>query len=89
MDALAAAQAGAGIACVLDVHAAPRIADGSVVQAYVGWHMQSKTFYVVMPKSRVGSAKVRAFSDFLFEIVSTKRRPRGVRMVGVRPLGKR
>ena len=88
-DALAAAQAGVGIACVLDVHAAPRLADGSVVQAYAGWQTQSKTLYVVMPKSRVGSAKIRAFSDFLLEIVDTERVPNGVRVVGVRPLGRR
>jgi LysR family transcriptional regulator for bpeEF and oprC len=89
VDALAVAQAGAGIARVLDVHAAPRIADGSVVQVYAGWRMQSKTLYVVMPKSRVGSAKVRAFSEFLFEIVGTAPRPSSVRTVGVRPLGRR
>lgn len=35
--------------------------------------------HVVVPKSRLGSAKVKAFTDFLFEILENKRRPRNSR----------
>jgi LysR family transcriptional regulator for bpeEF and oprC len=89
VDAIHAAEVGVGIACVLDVHARERFASGRVVQVYPDWQTRSKTIYVVMPKSRTGSAKVRAFADFLAELAEEQRRPNNLRLVGVRPLGKR
>lgn len=89
VDALHAAEAGVGVACVLDVHARERLASGRVVQVYPDWQTLSKTVYVVTPKSRTSSAKVRAFSDFLLELAEGERRPSNLRLVGVRPLGQR
>lgn len=86
---LMAAAAGVGVACVLDVFANRYLADGALVQAYPEWETALKTFYVVMPKSRVGSAKVKAFTDFLFEVFNAQRRPSARQAVGVKALGKR
>lgn len=86
-DALVmAAQAGVGVACVLDVFVNQHLADGSLVQAYPEWETDVKTFYVVMPKSRVGSAKVKAFTDFLFEMLDAQRRPSARQAVSVKAL---
>jgi LysR family transcriptional regulator for bpeEF and oprC len=86
---LMAAQRGVGVTCVLDVFVNSQLADGSLVQIYPDWTTAVKTFYVVMAKSRVGSAKVKAFTDFLFEIFESQRRPSGHNTVGVRTLGAR
>jgi LysR family transcriptional regulator for bpeEF and oprC len=86
---LMAAKAGVGVTCVLDVFVNRSLADGSLVQAYPDWETAVKTFFVVMPKSRVGSAKVKAFSDFLFEVFDSQRRPSGRQAVNVKALGKR
>lgn len=88
-DQIVAARAGVGVACVLDVLANPWLADGSLVQVYPDWDATSKTLHVVMPKSRVGSAKVKAFTDFLFEILDTQPRPSSRQTVGVKVRGKR
>ncbi|HYF19847.1 MAG TPA: LysR family transcriptional regulator [Ramlibacter sp.] len=89
VDAIHAAELGVGVACVLDVHARERLAAGRVVQVYPEWQTRSKTVYVVMPKSRTGSAKVRAFADFLLELAEGQRRPSSLRLVAVRPIGQR
>ena len=86
---LMAAQAGVGVTCVLDVFANRYLAQGALVQVYPDWETIVKTFYVVMPKSRVGSAKVKAFTDFLFEVFDAERRPSSQHAVGVKALGKR
>ncbi|MBU1361375.1 MAG: LysR family transcriptional regulator [Gammaproteobacteria bacterium] len=86
---LMAAQRGAGVTCVLDVFVNSQLADGTLVQVYPEWETAVKTFYVVMAQSRVGSAKVKAFTDFLFDVFATQRRPSGHSVVGVRPIGKR
>jgi LysR family transcriptional regulator for bpeEF and oprC len=84
-----ATQQGVGVSCLLDVFVNPHLADGSLVQVYPEWTTPVKTFYVVTPKSRVGSAKVKAFTDFLFEVFDTQRRPSARAVVGVKALGKR
>jgi LysR family transcriptional regulator for bpeEF and oprC len=86
---LMAAQSGAGVTCVLDVFVNGPLADGALVQVYPEWMTDVKTFYVVMAKSRIGSAKVKAFTDFLFEIFDSQRRPTRHGVVGVRALGAR
>jgi LysR family transcriptional regulator for bpeEF and oprC len=80
---------GVGVTCVLDVFVNRHLADGSLVQVYPEWTTAVKTFYVVMAKSRVGSAKVKAFTDFLFEVFDAQRRPSARSVVGVKALGKR
>lgn len=86
---LMAAKAGVGVTCTLDVFANRYLAEGSLVQVYPDWETSLKTFYVVMPKSRVGSAKVKAFIDFLFEVFDAQKRPSSRQAVGVKALGKR
>jgi LysR family transcriptional regulator for bpeEF and oprC len=79
-DELVVARAGMGVVCVLDMLTHHHIEDGSLVQVYPEWSAaEAKTLYVVVPKSRLGSAKVKAFTDFLFEILENKRRPRNSR----------
>jgi len=84
-----AAQSGVGVTCLLDLFVNSQLADGSLVQVYPEWTNEFKTFYVVMPKSRVGSAKVKAFTDFLFEVFDSQRRPSSPRVIGVRSLSTR
>ena len=86
---LMAAESGVGVTCVLDVFVNRRLAEGTLVQLYPDWTTAVKTFYVVMPKSRVGSAKVKAFVDFLFEVFDAHRRPSARRAIGVKAIGKR
>lgn len=86
---LMAAQQGVGLACVLDVFVNRYLANGSLVQVYPEWNTPVKMFYVVMAQSRVGSAKVKAFTDFLFEVFDAQRRPSARTVVGVKALGKR
>lgn len=86
---LIAAEAGVGLTCVLDVFANRRLAEGKLVQVYPEWETTTKNFYVVMAKSRVGSAKVKAFTDFLFEVFDAQRRPSGRQAIGVKALGTR
>lgn len=85
---LAAAEDGAGLACVMDVFANPRIAGGTLVRVYPDWEMGEKTFYIVTTKARE-TAKVKAFSEFLFEILAADRVPAGSHAVAVRSLGRR
>jgi len=86
---LMAAVQGVGVTCVLDVFVNRQLADGSLVQVYTDWNNKVKTFYVVMPKSRVGSAKVKAFTDFMFEVFDAQCRPSNREVIGVKALGKR
>lgn len=86
---LMAAQRSVGVTCVLDVFVGGQLAEGSLVQVYPEWSTPVKTFYMVMAKSRVGSAKVKAFTDFLFEVFEAQRRPSGHHAIGVRTLGVR
>ena len=46
-------------------------------------------FFISLPATRVGSAKVKAFTDFLFEVFDSQRRPSAHSVVGVRTLGAR
>lgn len=84
-----ATQQGVGLTCLLDVFVNRHLAAGTLVQVYPEWTTTVKTFYVVMAQSRVGSAKVKAFTDFLFEVFDAQRRPSSHSAVGVKALGKR
>jgi DNA-binding transcriptional LysR family regulator len=84
-DQLAAARAGMGVACVLDLVADASLSDGSLRQVYPEWTgEESRTLYVVIPKSRVGSAKVKAFTDFLSELTARRRPAPRDQMVAVK-----
>jgi LysR family transcriptional regulator for bpeEF and oprC len=70
-DALVGAAAeGAGVALVLDIFARQALADGRLVQVYPDWQAGRKTFFAVTTRARLGAAKVRAFTDFLEEIMA-------------------
>jgi LysR family transcriptional regulator for bpeEF and oprC len=88
-DVLVAVRAGTGVGCVLDVLAAPDLASGALVQLYPQWTTPVRTLYVVTPKSRVGTAKIKVFVDFLLEMLEGQRRPDVTRPVAVRPRGNR
>jgi LysR family transcriptional regulator for bpeEF and oprC len=64
-----------GVACVLDIYAAPQLATGVLVRAYPQWSMRGRTFYMVTTRDRANSAKVRAFAEFLLEVLDPARRP--------------
>jgi LysR family transcriptional regulator, regulator for bpeEF and oprC len=86
---LMAAETGIGVACVLDIFANRRLDAGTLVPVYTDWTVPNKTFYLVTAKARANSAKVRAFTDFLFEVLDSERRPNSRRAVAVKPLGRR
>lgn len=86
---LIAAESGVGIACVLDIFANRRFAAGTLVRAYEDWTLPVRTFYLVTRKARGASAKVRAFTDFLLEVLDSERRPNPRGAVAVKTPGKR
>lgn len=89
-DALiVAALRGAGVVHLLDVFANRYLATGELVAVYTDWNTVVKTFYAVMAQPRAGSAKVRAFIDFLREVLDSERRPSSSRPVLVKAIGKR
>lgn len=89
-DALiAAAQAGVGVIHVLDIFAHRAVEDGSLVLVYPGLALRSKTFYAVSTRARLAAAKVRAFNEFLTEVVDAERRPSSQAPVAVRSIGRR
>lgn len=88
-DVLVAAREGLGYAYVLDVLAQRHFANGSLVRVCEDWTTTIKTLYVVIPKSRVGSAKVKAFTDFVFEQVGRAQAPDLRQKVGVKMTGRR
>ncbi|WPB55924.1 LysR family transcriptional regulator [Xylophilus sp. GOD-11R] len=83
-ELLQAVRSGMGVACVLDILAQPYLAEGSLVRLYPDWTTPAKSLYLVAPKSRTGSAKVRAFTDFLLDAVAARRRPPVARTAAIR-----
>ena len=86
---LIAAESGIGLACVLDIFANRRLDAGTLVPVYSDWTLPIKTFYLVTQKARANSAKVRAFTDFLFEVMDSERRPSSRHAVAVKAIGHR
>lgn len=86
---LMAAESGSGLACVLDIFANRRLDAGTLVPVYTDWKLPLKTFYLVTAKARANSAKVRAFTEFLFEVMDSERRPSSRRAVAVKAIGRR
>jgi LysR family transcriptional regulator for bpeEF and oprC len=74
---------------VLDIFAHRLLDSGELVRLYPEWTTSLKTFYAVTAKARNASAKVRAFTEFLVEVLDSERRPSATRAVAVRALGKR
>lgn len=78
-----AALKGAGIIHVLDIFANRHIADGELAEAYADWTTGTKAFYAVTSKSRIASARIRVFIDFLLETLAAQRRPSAIKPVKV------
>jgi LysR family transcriptional regulator for bpeEF and oprC len=60
----------AGLIYVIDVLARSDLESGRLVQILPDWETAARSFYVVYPKSRFVSPKVRALIDFLLETLS-------------------
>ena len=69
----AAAQGGVGLAYMPDLYAQPHLDSGVLARAYPDWQSQARTIYFVTTKDRASSAKVRAFMDFVFDVLDPKR----------------
>jgi LysR family transcriptional regulator for bpeEF and oprC len=70
--AVAAAEAGVGIAQVSDVLAMPQLRSAALRPLFVEWAAPGPAFKVVYPSGRYLTAKVRAFTDFIAEIYPMK-----------------
>ncbi|MFC4277412.1 LysR family transcriptional regulator [Achromobacter aloeverae] len=86
---LIAARQGAGLGYVLDIFARQDLASGTLVQAYPDWSLPARPFYLATSKQRWHAAKVRAFIEFLSELVPAPRRPRRGSAISVRKFGDR
>ena len=86
---LLAARHGAGVVHVLDIFANRALQQGELVAVFPQWQTRRRTFYAVTTRERNDSAKVRAFTDFLIEVIDSERRPSASRPVTVQPLSKR
>lgn len=86
---LAAAEGGVGVACTLDIFTLRKLHEGKLVQVYPDWQLPKKTFFLVTPKTRANSVKVRAFTEFLFDVLDTERRPSARTPIAVKALGQR
>jgi LysR family transcriptional regulator, regulator for bpeEF and oprC len=73
--ALTLVKKGLGLASVLDFYAASHLESGAVARAYPGWSMRKKPGYLVMTKERASSPKVRAFAEFLLDLIGPANRP--------------
>lgn len=86
---LIAAKGGVGVACVLDLFANRHLDAGTLVKVYPDWVVPPMTFYMVTAKGRAASAKVRAFTDFLIEVLDSERRTHARQAVAIKALGRR
>lgn len=66
---VAACRGGAGIAQLLEVYARPYSQDGSLVQVLEDWADETWPLFAYLPTRHQVSARVRAFLDFVVEIV--------------------
>lgn len=73
--AIVAVKSGIGVACIADIYATPHLEAGTVVRAYPQWSMRKRTGYLVSTRERANSATVRAFSQFLLEVLDPTLRP--------------
>lgn len=88
--AMIAAEQGVGLVYVPDVFVDPHLEAGTLVRAYPDWTLWPvRMYYVVTAKDRANSAKVRAFTEFLFEVFDSARRPSSHLSVTVKKLRRR
>jgi LysR family transcriptional regulator for bpeEF and oprC len=80
---LAAIQ-GTGLIQVLDVFVNPHVANGELQHVYAEWDSAGRTFYAVTPKARFVTPKVRAFIEFLSEVLDAQRGFQPTEQVAIR-----
>jgi DNA-binding transcriptional LysR family regulator len=69
---LAACKAGAGIAQIMQLGTSDSMADGSLVELFPDWNGETFPLYAIYPTRHHRTAKVRAFVDFILEIIADK-----------------
>ncbi|CAN5378107.1 LysR family transcriptional regulator [soil metagenome] len=69
---VAAALDGLGLICVLEVFASRPLASGELVEVYRDWQTGKRTFYAVTTKTLAMPNKVRAFIEFLLEVLDAQ-----------------
>jgi len=74
-EVLAASQSGLGVACVLDLIAAPLLEEGSLVAVYPHWQTMSRTLGARTRPGLANSVNARAFIRFVREILSPDYKP--------------
>ncbi|PVX76966.1 LysR family transcriptional regulator [Paraburkholderia unamae] len=75
-DALvSAACRGLGLVCVLDIFVRQELADGRLVAAFDAWDHGGRAFHLVSAKASFVSPKLKAFSDFMLEVIGPQSRP--------------
>jgi LysR family transcriptional regulator for bpeEF and oprC len=70
-----AAMSKMGLIYVLDIFVADAISQGKLVQIFPEWETSVCTFHAVTVKSRFASPKIRAFIDFMLEVLDPEHRP--------------
>ncbi len=66
---LAAGLAGMGVMWLPDYMSEPHLAQGDLVRVFEDWRMDAMPMYVAFPPNRHVSAKLRAFIDWIVELV--------------------
>lgn len=66
---LAAGLAGMGVMWLPDYMSEPHLAQGELVRVFEDWRMDAMPMYVAFPPNRHVSAKLRAFIDWIVELV--------------------
>jgi LysR family transcriptional regulator, regulator for bpeEF and oprC len=51
------------------------LADGRLVEAFDAWDHGGRAFHLVSAKASFVSPKLKAFSDFMLEVIGPQRRP--------------
>jgi DNA-binding transcriptional LysR family regulator len=69
---LDACKAGAGIAQIMQLGTHDSMIDGSLIDLFPDWNGETFPLYAIHPTRNHRPAKVRAFLDFVLEIVSTQ-----------------
>lgn len=68
---LGACEAGAGIAQILEIGCGHLLRSGRLIELFPGWSDERFPFHAVFPSRLHRAAKVRAFIDFVSEILKT------------------
>jgi DNA-binding transcriptional LysR family regulator len=73
---LSACEAGAGIAQVLEIGCEQLIRSGRLIDLFPGWSDERFPLHAIFPTRLHRAAKVRAFVDFIVEIIAARERHR-------------